>query len=309
MRLGSISVCAILLVSIATKPVAATTARIDDFTKMADGVFVDIGSSAVLSPITVNGVTITPANNANGGYAGYLAGSPSDPGDGSGFLYSVPSAFHPPYLQIIFSPAVAAVGVTFRHFPYNPEPVAGSHSPAQLEAFTEPGLSGSLRVVSSSGFSFESATDFVGVWSDSANIRSIKLTGTNVSTPGFAVDGYAFSLTPPVAGDTNMDGKVDVTDLGNLATNYGLTSGAIWSYGDFNGDHAVNVTDLGDLATNYGYGTSTAPGAATSTAEVAATDFGELSRAVPEPTAGLIALPVVAWVISSRRSRTSKRGN
>ncbi|HSV14602.1 MAG TPA: LamG-like jellyroll fold domain-containing protein, partial [Tepidisphaeraceae bacterium] len=65
-------------------------------------------------------------------------------------------------------------------------------------------------------------------------------------------------------GDTNLDGAVDVADLGALATNYGLTSGATWAQGDVNYDGAVNVGDLGMIATSYGATpafTTTAPAA------------------------------------------------
>jgi len=55
-----------------------------------------------------------------------------------------------------------------------------------------------------------------------------------------------------INGDANNDNRVDVVDLGILATNYGKLSGATGSQGDFNGDGAVNVIDLGILATNYG---------------------------------------------------------
>jgi hypothetical protein len=57
-------------------------------------------------------------------------------------------------------------------------------------------------------------------------------------------------------GDANLDGAVDVGDLGILAANYGTSSGAVWSQGDFNGDGAVDVGDLGILAANYGTGSS-----------------------------------------------------
>ncbi len=57
-----------------------------------------------------------------------------------------------------------------------------------------------------------------------------------------------------IPGDANNDGKVNVSDLGILATNYGMTGGATWEKGDFNNDQKVNVSDLGILATNYGYG-------------------------------------------------------
>ena len=49
----------------------------------------------------------------------------------------------------------------------------------------------------------------------------------------------------------NLDGRVDVSDLGILATNYGK-SGMKWGDGDATGDGAVDVSDLGILATHYG---------------------------------------------------------
>jgi hypothetical protein len=59
-----------------------------------------------------------------------------------------------------------------------------------------------------------------------------------------------------ISGDANLDGAVDVGDLGILAANYGVSSGAIWVMGDFNADGAVDVGDLGILAANYGTETS-----------------------------------------------------
>ncbi len=53
-----------------------------------------------------------------------------------------------------------------------------------------------------------------------------------------------------LGGDANLDGAIDVIDLGILATNYDST-GMTWARGDFNGDGAVNVVDMGILATNY----------------------------------------------------------
>lgn len=54
-------------------------------------------------------------------------------------------------------------------------------------------------------------------------------------------------------GDANLDGVVDVGDLGILSTNYGLT-GKVWESGNFDGDlsGAVDVSDLAILSTNYG---------------------------------------------------------
>jgi lysophospholipase L1-like esterase len=56
----------------------------------------------------------------------------------------------------------------------------------------------------------------------------------------------------PISGDANRDRRVDVVDLGLLATNYGIASGGTWFTGDFNADGKVDVIDLGILATNYG---------------------------------------------------------
>lgn len=53
-------------------------------------------------------------------------------------------------------------------------------------------------------------------------------------------------------GDANLDGNVNVSDLGVLATNYGVGGGFEWGDGDFNGNGLVDVSDLGILATNYG---------------------------------------------------------
>jgi hypothetical protein len=54
-----------------------------------------------------------------------------------------------------------------------------------------------------------------------------------------------------LAGDANLDDRVDVGDLGILAANYGGAS-KHWSQGDFNNDGKVDVGDLGILAANYG---------------------------------------------------------
>ena len=63
--------------------------------------------------------------------------------------------------------------------------------------------------------------------------------------------GSAIVLKPALPGDTNLSGKVDFTDLVNLARNYGK-SGADWAKGDFNYDGKVDFSDLVALARNYG---------------------------------------------------------
>jgi hypothetical protein len=74
----------------------------------------------------------------------------------------------------------------------------------------------------------------------------------NNATP--EIDAIA-DVAPRKSGDANLDGIVDVGDLGILAANYGSTL-ASWCKGDFTGDGCVDVGDLGVLAANYGQGSS-----------------------------------------------------
>ncbi len=68
------------------------------------------------------------------------------------------------------------------------------------------------------------------------------------------IDPEAFLLEIPnfVPGDANLDGKVDVSDLGILAGNWS-GSEKDWFAADFTGDGVVDVGDLGVLAGNWGY--------------------------------------------------------
>ena len=101
------------------------------------------------------------------------------------------------------------------------------------------------------------------------------------------MDRWGVSGTGPTPGDANLDGYVDVSDLGILATNYGTTSGAEWGDADFTGDGVVDVSDLGILATNYG----TVPTA---------------QAAVPEPStlAGLLGLCLAGLLVNVKRRST-----
>jgi hypothetical protein len=67
---------------------------------------------------------------------------------------------------------------------------------------------------------------------------------------GQPVDATAVVVKFTFYGDANLDGKVDVTDLGRLATSW-QTGGLAWSAGDFTYDSLVDVSDLGLLASNW----------------------------------------------------------
>jgi hypothetical protein len=122
--------------------------------------------------------------------------------------------------------------------------------------------------------------------------------------PGETWDSSALYTTGTIAtvpllnGDTNGDGVVNVGDLGSLATNYGMTSGATWSQGDFNADGSVNVGDLGVLATNYGQSVGGGGSVVGTAANVAAT-----SASVPEPCGALMLLGALLGGILPRRRR------
>jgi hypothetical protein len=100
------------------------------------------------------------------------------------------------------------------------------------------------------------------------------------SPPTFAgqpIDNTSILIRFTIPGDTNLDRKVDVTDLGNLATNWQQTSRR-WFHGDFNYDQQVDVTDLGTLATHWQQSLP-GPGAPFSKMPVLA-QFGEPKRSL-----------------------------
>lgn len=95
-----------------------------------------------------------------------------------------------------------------------------------------------------------------------------------------------------VPGDADADFDVDLSDLGVLATHYGITSGGHWHLGDFDLDGDVDLSDLGQLATNYGAGQAQA-----------FADFASLTGVnVPEPSL-LMTLAVGLVVPSMARRR------
>jgi hypothetical protein len=67
---------------------------------------------------------------------------------------------------------------------------------------------------------------------------------------GQSVDSSAVLIDYTFEGDATLDRKVDVADLGRLATNWQV-SPAVWSMGDFDYSDTVDVADLGKLATNW----------------------------------------------------------
>jgi hypothetical protein len=79
-------------------------------------------------------------------------------------------------------------------------------------------------------------------------------------------------------GDSDLDGRVDVADLGTLASNW-QTSGN-WLEGDFDFSGFVDVNDLGALASNWQAGTEL-----TTSFNQALASVGLSGAVVPEPVA------------------------
>lgn len=114
-------------------------------------------------------------------------------------------------------------------------------------------LAGELNVQRLSGY-----VPVVGDSFDIVTAGSISGTfGSLTGAPGFSV-AYApnrviLSVTgTPLPGDLDGDCDVDLVDLANLLTNYGLPSGATLQMGDADGDGDVDLIDLATLLSNYG---------------------------------------------------------
>jgi hypothetical protein len=66
---------------------------------------------------------------------------------------------------------------------------------------------------------------------------------------GRSVDSSSILIKFTYEGDTNLDGQVDTTDLGALATAW--QTNAPWTGGDSDYSGFVDITDLGMLASNW----------------------------------------------------------
>jgi hypothetical protein len=99
-------------------------------------------------------------------------------------------------------------------------------------------------------------------------------------------------------GDSNLDGQVDVADLGSLASHWQSTGD--WVGGDFDYNGSVDVNDLGLLASNWqaGVGNPLGPSFSEALASV-----GLPTASVPEPAGVALVLGAVALKCHRRRRR------
>ncbi len=130
--------------------------------------------------------------------------------------------------------------------------------------------------------------DFRGDYTDVTRVGIFAITAAGSMTFDNIGVEVESAVEPPLPGDANLDGSVDVTDLGILATYYNGGSDLTWGQGDFTGDGLVNVNDLGILATHYG------------TSSVVAS--------VPEPgSMALLACGGLSILVLSARRRFSRK--
>ncbi|NBW97576.1 MAG: hypothetical protein EBR28_12830, partial [Planctomycetia bacterium] len=89
-----------------------------------------------------------------------------------------------------------------------------------------------------------------GSWNGTSGITSTTAAVTPFSAVGWIDNGDdSATIGYAMAGDTNLDGMVDLTDLQNVLASgaYGTEQPATWADGDFNCDGVVNLTDLQDI--------------------------------------------------------------
>ncbi len=106
---------------------------------------------------------------------------------------------------------------------------------------------------------------------------------------GQVVDSSSILIKFTYGGDANLDGQVDISDLGALATAW-QTSG-VWTGGDFDYSGFVDISDLGILATNWQLGVG-APLGPSFDETLASVGLGSVSVPEPAPISVLLALAV-----------------
>jgi hypothetical protein len=124
---------------------------------------------------------------------------------------------------------------------------------------------------------------------------------------GQLLNGGEILVAYVVAGDSNLDGNVNLNDFDAWFANVGPLASKRWDLGDFNGDGNVNLNDF-DIWFSH-VGLSPLPGESLPAADIAAMQAYALDvmsgGAVPEPASlGLAALAATAGLM--RRSRRNK---
>jgi autotransporter-associated beta strand protein len=115
---------------------------------------------------------------------------------------------------------------------------------------------------------------------------------------GIPVNNDMLLIKFTYAGDADLNGQVDVADLGALASNW--QTSAPWTSGDFDYSGFVDVADLGLLASNWQSGVGSPLGPSLQEA-LASAGLGHV--VVPEPASGALVGTGMLLALRRRRSR------
>ncbi len=122
---------------------------------------------------------------------------------------------------------------------------------------------------------------------------------------GVSVGSNSILIAQELLGDTNIDGKVDLSDLSAVLNNFGSTTAA-WTSGNFDGATTIDLTDLSDVLNNFG-ATYSSPFDASATEPLPTRQLADLSAntvvAVPEPTS--LGLILAGGVLLLKRRHTA----
>lgn len=116
-------------------------------------------------------------------------------------------------------------------------------------------------------------------------------------TPVYDADSLTL-VSGALAGDANLDGRVNATDLLTTRRHLGR-EGLDWTGGDFDGNGLVNTRDVLLLRRNYG---AAIAGLSSATVPAETPKPGAMAGAVPEPTQPL-AMLAAASLLGRRRGR------
>jgi len=177
--------------------------------------------------------------------------------------------------------------------------------PAHYTTLNQPAVSIAARqaVVRRGNLNGDSITDSLDIDTlfdhigDTTDIWLFDLNVDNAVTDD-DVDTMLATILLTTYGDTNLDRRVDFTDLLETAQSYGTTSGGTWATGDFTGDDQINFADLLLVSQNYNFGVSLNDGEEFGSAMLRLESMGFV---VPEPT--LILTPAALIFAGLRRNR------
>ena len=174
----------------------------------------------------------------------------------------------------------------------------GSETPAfgAVAAAGSASIDGTLKLALEGGYDPALGTVFVVLNSSATSgafdlIEGVVLGGGKSLAVTYA--GDAVHATVARSGDANLDGEVNVVDLGILAGSW--MGAADWTTADFNGDGMADVGDLGVIASNWQAGVV---GGGAISFEQALRESGIV---VPEPAA--LAMMLVGLMPLMRRRR------